>query len=105
MASPPPPKRGFNWRPIATAASIGTGIAAIAGGTILILVDGPVIEGGRREPQANETLGLGIVTLGGGVALVGLGAWLWAQHVDDTSSSLVLGVSGDGAAIGYKGAF
>lgn len=106
---PPPsrPEPGFSWLPLATYASLGAGIAAIAGGTILVLVDGPVIENRRRQPKANDTLGLGLVSLGTGAALVGLSAWLWSQRANDssTNSSLVLGARSDGAVLGYKGAF
>lgn len=86
---------------------LGVGIGAIATGTYLVLIDGPVIEDSVRQPEANDTLVSGFVTLGAGVAAVGLSAWLWASEVDegkDASHAQIVPTQG-GAAFIWAGGF
>lgn len=87
---------------------LGVGVAAIATGTYLVLIDGPVIEDSVRQPEANDTLVPGFVSLGIGVAAVGLSAWLWAREGgdDDASRSRAqLVPTQGGAAFVWSGGF
>jgi hypothetical protein len=86
---------------------LGVGTVAIATGTYLVLIDGPVIEDSVRQPEANDTLVSGFVTLGVGVAAVGLSAWLWASEADDdtaASRAQIVPTRG-GAAFVWSGGF
>lgn len=95
----------INWNSVAKYTSLGFGVAALTAGTVLVLVDGPVIEDGVRQPQANDTLAPGFVSLGTGAVLVGLSAWLWSRDDDPAARSLVLQASDDAASFVYAGAF
>ena len=95
----------IRWTSVAKYTSLGVGVAALTAGTVLVLIDGPVIEDGVRQPEANDTLTSGFVSLGTGAVLVGLSAWLWSRDDDSSSRSLVLTASDDAAAFVYGGAF
>lgn len=84
---------------------LGAGLAALATGTYLILIDGPVIEDGVRQPEANDTLTGGFLSLGAGVALVGVSAWLWSQEKDDASTRTSLVPTRGGGAVVWTGGF
>ncbi len=98
-------QRSFDWKSVGKYASLGVGATAIATGTVLVLIDGPVIENGVRQPQANDTATLGFVSIGTGVALVGLSAWLWSQGRDEPDDAIVVQASGSAGSISYAGAF
>lgn len=90
-------------------AGLAAGVSAIATGTVLVMLDGPRIEGGRRLPQERNTATAGFVTLGAGVAAVGISAWLWSidrtaeAHTAVVPTALVP-ITG-GAALSWGGAF
>jgi hypothetical protein len=85
---------------------LGLGTVAVATGTYLVLIDGPVIEDSVRKSEANDTLVPGFVTLGVGVAAIGLSAWLWASESDKSSATATHIVpTADGGAIVWSGGF
>ena len=85
---------------------LGVGALALATGTYLVLIDGPVVEDSVRQREANDTLVPGFVSLGIGVAAVGLSAWLWARESDDSDDSRAHIVpTQDGAALVWSGGF
>jgi hypothetical protein len=85
---------------------LGLGTVAVATGTYLVLIDGPVIEDNVRQADSNDTLVPGFVTLGVGVAAIGLSAWLWASESDSRSATATHIVpTADGGAIVWSGGF
>ncbi len=82
-------------------ASLVGGVAGLATGTVLVLVDGPVIRDGLRQSEERDTLTIGYASLGAGAVLLGLSAWLWSRDYDQNSShhaSLVPVVNPDARA-------
>lgn len=85
---------------------LGTGVAAITAGTFLVLIDGPVIEDGVRQPDANDTVTGGFLSLGAGLALVGVSAWLWSQEEsEDSATATHIVPTRGGGAIVWTGGF
>ncbi len=70
--------------------SLAGGVLGLAGGTALVLMDGPVVSDGLREPDAYDTLTLGYATLASGGVLLALSAWLWSADHDDTSTGVAI---------------
>ena len=68
--------------------SLVGGVLGLAGGTALVLIDGPIVNDGIREPDAYDTLTLGYVTLASGGVLLAMSAWLWASDHDDTATDV-----------------
>ncbi len=81
------------------------GLGGLAGGTVLVLMDGPVIEDGVRQPEENDTLLAGYGTLAAGAALLGLSAWLFAIDGDDSTPRAAVLPSSDGGAFVVSGRF
>lgn len=63
-------------------ATLVGGVAGLSSGTILVLIDGPVIRNGRRLPEERATLTGGYVSLGAGAVLLGVSAWLWSRDYE-----------------------
>ncbi len=97
----------FNFAGALKYVGLGLGTVAVATGTYLVLIDGPVIEDSVRQVDANDTLVPGFVTLGVGVAAIGLSAWLWASELDEESGASATRIvpTADGGAIVWSGAF
>jgi hypothetical protein len=55
----------------------GVGLAAIAGGVVLMAIDDPRVEGGARASSYRESFTPGLYTTIGGAALLGTGVALW----------------------------
>ncbi len=68
--------------------SLAGGVLGLAGGTALVLIDGPIINDSLREPDAYDTLTLGYATLASGGVLLAMSAWLWASDHDDTATDV-----------------
>ncbi len=87
-------------RKLATA-FVGTGIAGVVAGALLLQVDE---EDDGSQPQYRDTALGGTLTLGGGVVVLGIGAWLWFRGGDGTAAPMVAGTRG-GAVVGFGGSF
>lgn len=83
------------------------GIAAIATGAVLVVIDGPVIESGVRQAERYDTKNAGYITMGAGLVLVGIGVGLWALEEEEqgeaVSASLVPTTTG--AMLHFSGGF
>jgi len=73
--------------PLKYATLVG-GVAGLTSGTILVLIDGPVIRDGVRLREERDTLTGGYVSLGAGAVLLGVSAWLWSIDHDEANTSL-----------------
>jgi hypothetical protein len=90
---------------IATAAMLGTGVAALLSGTILYATDEESYRGsGWVRPTHRETAAMGLIAGGTGVALTGVGLWLLSRDHRDTSMPIVF-VDRDRGWIGLHGRF
>jgi hypothetical protein len=114
VPSPGPPVAGQvdvqpSRAPLLTYVGMGVGTVAVAVGTYMVLIDGPVIENDLRKPDANDTLVPGFLTLGAGVAAIGLSAWIWSRRRADnsalTSLAPALVPSDEGASLVWSGGF
>ncbi len=89
------------------AALVG-GVAGLATGTVLVLIDGPVIRDGERHREERDTLLGGYTSLAGGAVLLGLSAWLFSVDHDDDSharAALVPSVQSTGGSLVWTGTF
>ena len=94
-------------------AALGTGVAALATGGVLLAIDGPRIENSVRLPEERSTQTAGFVTLGVGGALVATSALLWLADSADADAdaddreglSAGLGAGGGGASLWLQGRF
>tara|TARA_R110002096_G_scaffold16898_12_gene58124 strand:+ start:68883 stop:69812 length:930 start_codon:yes stop_codon:yes gene_type:complete len=89
-------------------ATLVGGVAGLAAGTVLVLIDGPVIRDGERLREERETLLGGYGALAGGAVLLGVSAWLFSvDHDDDSRShaSILPTVQSDGGSLVWMGTF
>ncbi|MFT3698923.1 MAG: hypothetical protein QM831_37595 [Kofleriaceae bacterium] len=89
---------------------VGIGVGAIIAGAVLIAIDqdppGVGSDGKATGPQPmtiRDTATAGVITIGAGVVVTGVGAYLWYRS--GKSSAPVASVSHDGAVIGWAGRF
>ncbi|MBL4633251.1 MAG: hypothetical protein JKY56_05235 [Kofleriaceae bacterium] len=87
--------------------AIGGGISALGTGVALLLLDGPVIENGLRQPEERATKLGGYLFMGAGGALLGVGAWLLITQSSDAESDsmVVIAPSSSGAKLLWRGNF
>lgn len=89
-------------------ATLAGGVAGLATGTILVLMDGPVIRDGERQREERDTLLGGYSSLAGGAILLGVSAWLFSvDHDGDSSShaSIVPSARSNGGSLVWIGVF
>ncbi len=87
--------------------AIGGGVSALGTGVALLLLDGPIIENGLRQPEQRATKLGGYIFMGAGGALLGVGAWLLMTQSSDAESDsvVVLAPSSSGAKLLWRGNF
>jgi hypothetical protein len=102
-------KKGRSWRKVWAGAAVGLGVAGIATGITLMVMDGggtcSLMPGQTQCPQLYDTMTLGIGATVGGVALAGLGTWLWLRGGGREGRALGLAPTRGGAAIVLGGRF
>ncbi len=88
------------------AALVG-GVAGLATGTVLVLIDGPVIRDGERQREERDTLLGGYSSLAGGAVLLGLSAYLFSIDHNDSRSltALVPSVQSNSGSLVWTGTF
>ena len=89
-------------------ATLVGGVAGLAAGTVLVLIDGPVIRDGERLREERDTLLGGYSSLAGGAVLLGLSAWLFSIDHDDDSQSraaILPSVQSGGGSLVWTGTF
>jgi hypothetical protein len=96
--SPASPQRDY-----LPAIALGVGIAGLFSGAALVIMDGPQIKDGLRQPEERATATGGWLTMGAGAALVGVSAWLWLR-VDERRAVSATPTQG-GAVVRWGGRF
>ncbi len=104
-----PKKRGRSWRKVWAGGAVLIGVAGIATGITLMVMDGggtcSLMPGQTQCPQLYDTMKLGVGTAVAGAAVAGLGAWLWLKKPSSEGRSLSVAPVSRGAAIVYGGRF
>jgi hypothetical protein len=88
--------------------ALGAGTAAVAGGAILIRIDGPILdEAGDHTTEEYDTAPAGYAVAGVGLALIATGVVLWLREDSspEPGSTVTVVPAADGAVLGIAGVF
>jgi hypothetical protein len=97
--------RGSRSTGTATAAVLGTGIAALLSGAMMYATDEDQYSGsGWQRKYYRDTAAGGLIVCGAGIALVGVGVWLLRRDHQDASMPIVV-VERDSRFLGWSGRF